>query len=414
MSKNTRTLILADPDMGEQLSARLKLKNADVLCFQDPYDLLTELSKRSCSTVLLSAPRADLVGLCRASRRLQAGARVLAICPPSGEPELKDLPREVLDDYFIYPPTDADIEKILASAPPAGKKTISTGQADITADQLGELVTSARSIATLETRIAELVTAQLGSPVEWVNTDDLAPNTKPLLQSDTTPSHALVAKRQIGASPTDAAEQFLESIQQLLPSLISTANRTQGLHRLAITDHLTGANNRRYFYNATERILTRASTENFRVTLLLYDIDNFKKYNDKYGHAAGDEILRETAAMMKLTSRPHDIVARIGGDEFAVLFWDADPLRSPDSQPPDTAFALAKRFCTMIAHHEFPSLGPDAIGTLTISGGLASFPSEGETCQQLLRNADEKLKKVKLTGKNAIRIIGDPTEMETG
>lgn len=411
MSKNTRTLILADADMGEQLSARLD--NADVVCYEDPYDLLSELAKQRCSIVILTAPRPDFAGLCRASRRLQADVRLLAICPPSAEPEIKDLTREVLDEYFIYPPTDADIARILASAPQVAIAPLDAGQAILTPRQYSELVTSARSVTALETYICELVSAQLDSPVEWINAADLPPNTQPLLQTNTTPPHALVARRQVGVSPAGQAERFLESLRQLLPALISTAQRTQGLHQLAITDHLTGAYNRRYFYHATERILARAAKENFRVTLLLYDIDNFKQYNDKYGHAAGDEILRETAAMMKLTSRPHDIIARIGGDEFAVLFWDSEPLRSPDSQPPDTAFALARRFCTMVAQHEFPSLGPDAVGTLTISGGLAAFPHDGTTCRQLLRNADARLKKVKRTGKNAIRIIGDPTELET-
>ena len=412
MSKNTRTLILADAYVGEQLSARLD--NADVVCYEDPYDLLTELGKRRCSIVLLTAPRPDFAGICRASRRLQADARLLAICPPSAEPQVKDLAGEVLDEYFIYPPTDADIARILACAREAAVAPLDAGQASLTARQYSELVTSARSVAALETRIAEFITAQLGSPVEWINAADLAPNAQPLLQTNATPPHALVGKRQIGESSAGQAGRLLESLRQLLPALISTAQRTQGLHHLAITDHLTGAYNRRYFYNATERILTRAAGENFRVTLLLYDIDDFKRYNDKYGHAAGDEILRETAALMKLTSRPHDIVARIGGDEFAVLFWDPEPPRSPDSQPPDTAFALAKRFCAMVAQHEFPSLGPDAVGTLTISGGLAGFPHDGTTCRQLLRNADARLKNVKRTGKNAIRLIGNPDDLQSG
>ena len=187
---------------------------------------------------------------------------------------------------------------------------------------------------------------------------------------------------------------------------MATARRTQSLHRLAITDHLTGAYNRRYFYHATDRILARAGANSFRVTLLLFDIDDFKRYNDAYGHAAGDEILRETTRLIRRTTRSHDVVARIGGDEFAVLFWDPAEPRHPNSKSPDTAYMVAERFRAAVSRHEFPSLGPEARGALTISGGLATFPAGGRTCRELLRTADGALRGVKKTGKNAFRLIG--------
>ena len=184
------------------------------------------------------------------------------------------------------------------------------------------------------------------------------------------------------------------------------AQRTVTLHQLATTDHLTGAYNRRYFYHLTEHILKRAKASRFRVTLLLYDIDDFKHYNETYGHAAGDEILRETAALMKRTCRSHDVVARIGGDEFAALFWDVQPPRRPSSQPLQDFWRLAERFRRAVGAHSFASLGPEAKGVLSISGGLANFPADGQTCLELLRAADQALRAVKRTGKNGIRIVG--------
>lgn len=191
-----------------------------------------------------------------------------------------------------------------------------------------------------------------------------------------------------------------------MPALVSTAERTESLHRLAVTDHLTGAYNRRYFYHLTDRILAQAEGRGYRVTLLLYDVDDLKQYNDTYGHAAGDEILRETAAMMREITRSQDIVARIGGDEFAVLFWDSDPPRDPGSEPLDSAYDLADRFRRAVAGMEFPSLGPDAAGVLSISGGLANYPKDGASCRELLRSADRALDQAKRAGKNGIRIIG--------
>ena len=87
---------------------------------------------------------------------------------------------------------------------------------------------------------------------------------------------------------------------------------------------MTGLKNRRYIREFTRQIIEYARKENGRVTLLVFDIDDFKKYNDTYGHTAGDEILKQAASLMHRCCRPHDVVGRIGGDEFAVVFWD-DP-----------------------------------------------------------------------------------------
>ena len=101
-----------------------------------------------------------------------------------------------------------------------------------------------------------------------------------------------------------------------------------------------------------------------------------------------------------------DVVARIGGDEFAVLFWDSQGPRSPQSQPLHTAADLAERFRQAVSREEFPLLGPQAVGHLTISGGLAMYPRDGQDVRQLLRSADQALKKGKKAGKNTIQIIG--------
>jgi len=184
------------------------------------------------------------------------------------------------------------------------------------------------------------------------------------------------------------------------------AKQGDALHRLAITDHLTGAYNRRYFYQVTDQILDHSEKTGRRVALLLFDIDDFKRYNDTYGHASGDEILRECTRLIRRTTRQQDLVARIGGDEFVVLFWDNSEPRKPGSSLPQSAYVMSERFCKAVAHHEFPSLGPEARGVLTISGGLATFPEDGKTCRQLLRSADKALLNAKKIGKNNIHLIG--------
>ncbi|MEX0885385.1 MAG: GGDEF domain-containing protein [Phycisphaeraceae bacterium] len=174
------------------------------------------------------------------------------------------------------------------------------------------------------------------------------------------------------------------------------------LETMAMRDELTGVWNRRYFSRFLDRLLERAARDRSQVTLLVFDIDNFKHYNDRYGHPAGDEILRETARLMQSFVRSHDVVARIGGDEFAVIFWDAEAKRRPDSHHPESVRQAARRFQQAVRAHRFPKLLNEAAGTLTISGGLASFPWDGRTPQELMEKADEMAMQSKQAGKNAI------------
>ncbi|MBB6428404.1 GGDEF domain-containing protein [Algisphaera agarilytica] len=175
------------------------------------------------------------------------------------------------------------------------------------------------------------------------------------------------------------------------------------LRDLAMKDELTGVWNRRYFNHFLKKILDRAAAGRQQVTLLLFDIDDFKLYNDAYGHAAGDEILVGVANLMKSSVREHDVVARIGGDEFAVIFWDAgEEPRKAHSKHPDDVLNAAKRFQKAVCDHRFPKLLDKAHGTLTISGGLAGFPWDGRTPEDLLEAADTMAMQSKQQGKNAI------------
>ncbi|MCH8193800.1 MAG: diguanylate cyclase, partial [Planctomycetes bacterium] len=109
--------------------------------------------------------------------------------------------------------------------------------------------------------------------------------------------------------------------------------RMRQLERLATEDDLTGLKNRRYIWEFAKQILERTRKEGGRVTLLVYDIDDFKRYNDVCGHPVGDRVLKEAAVLMSRCCRAHDVVGRIGGDEFAVVFWDDASDRKPTPEP---------------------------------------------------------------------------------
>ncbi len=199
--------------------------------------------------------------------------------------------------------------------------------------------------------------------------------------------------------------------------LADVEQRIRHLERLATTDDLTGLKNRRYLWEFARQILGHARQTQGRVTLLVFDIDNFKHYNDVYGHLTGDEILRQAALLMRRCCRSHDVVGRIGGDEFAVVFWD-DPYRTAGdvererraatAEHPREAILVARRFQKAFGNADLHLLGPGGEGVLTISGGLASFPRDGATVEQLFERADLALRDAKTSGKNRIYLVGEP------
>ncbi len=204
--------------------------------------------------------------------------------------------------------------------------------------------------------------------------------------------------------------------------------RVKQLERLATTDDLTSLKNRRYIWEFSRQILEHARKENGHVTLLIFDIDNFKHYNDVYGHSVGDKILKQAAILMQRCCRAHDVVGRIGGDEFAVVFWDdprpktigreaesrrrsralATERRSAIADHPKEVIFIAKRFREEFEKAELHLLGPKGEGVLTISGGLSSFPRDGSTVQELFQKADKALLGAKRSGKNRIYLVGKP------
>jgi diguanylate cyclase (GGDEF)-like protein/putative nucleotidyltransferase with HDIG domain len=161
----------------------------------------------------------------------------------------------------------------------------------------------------------------------------------------------------------------------------------------AIRDPLTGLYNRRYFFEALEKEVRRCERYGSHASLALFDIDDFKRINDTYGHATGDDVLRRVAGIAEGLIRPVDSFARIGGEEFALLM--------PETQQLD-ALLVAERLRTAISRH---SILPDK--RVTVSGGVSSCPQDASQRDELERRADAALYWAKRNGKDICAVASE-------
>lgn len=163
--------------------------------------------------------------------------------------------------------------------------------------------------------------------------------------------------------------------------------------RLAIMDELTGLYNRRYFFSSLESEIIRARRYGYPVSLLFLDLDFFKRYNDRYGHIVGDQLLRELGGILRKEIRTVDIPARYGGEEFAIIL----PMTQRSG-----AISVAERIRRRVMENPFCT-GLIPSGThITISIGVSSFPEDAKDADMLIRKADNALYKAKELGRNKV------------
>ncbi len=163
------------------------------------------------------------------------------------------------------------------------------------------------------------------------------------------------------------------------------------MKKLSMTDALTGLFNRRYFDIRLEEEFLRANRYNLILSLAILDIDDFKPFNDTEGHIAGDNILKEVAFIMTSAVRSHDILARFGGEEFAIIM--------PQTTKAE-AFHVAERIRENIKRNIKPTWKKYHKKQLTICGGVATYPECGPMKEELVRCADKALYRAKNLGKD--------------
>lgn len=187
--------------------------------------------------------------------------------------------------------------------------------------------------------------------------------------------------------------RLLEIICQQVSIAIENARLYQQMHDLATMDGLTGAYNRLYFQDKILEEFNRAKEEEYELSLIIFDIDHFKKFNDTYGHLFGDKVLKSISAYIQRTLRKEDIFARFGGEEFVILM----PHTSLQ-QAVEKAEEIRKGIASLTITDRVVE------ASVNISLGVSSIPHTANNPNELVRTADDALYEAKESGRNNVKV----------
>jgi diguanylate cyclase (GGDEF)-like protein len=195
----------------------------------------------------------------------------------------------------------------------------------------------------------------------------------------------------------EAVKDVYDGFRQLVQITgmsIATLNLQARLEHQSVRDSLTGLFNRHFMEIFLERELSRAARRKQVLAVIMLDVDHFKKFNDTYGHTAGDTALKEIAAIFQSNIRAEDVACRYGGEEFAILLPDISMT---------IAAERAEKILRAVANLRV-TVGAETYDEFSVSIGIAYFPSDGESSEVLLRKADEALYRSKRQGRNRISL----------
>jgi diguanylate cyclase (GGDEF)-like protein/PAS domain S-box-containing protein len=201
-----------------------------------------------------------------------------------------------------------------------------------------------------------------------------------------------------GAFPENQ-QQLAQAVGDSIALALSNLRLRETLRQQSIRDPLTGLFNRRYLEESLTRELSRATRAGQPVSVILLDLDHFKRFNDTFGHAAGDHLLRELAKILQAHIRLSDIACRFGGEEFTLILPEAS-LEIAQQR----AETLRRKVSELRLQYEGQPLGD-----VTLSLGVAAFPQHGRRNDDLLRSADEALYRAKGGGRNQVQVAPPPS-----
>lgn len=186
--------------------------------------------------------------------------------------------------------------------------------------------------------------------------------------------------------------QFGMLFAQLVALVLDNAQLRETLRQQSIRDPLTELFNRRYMEETLERQIRRMTRHDTPLSIIMLDIDHFKKFNDNFGHPAGDALLRAMGQFLKHQVRAEDVACRYGGEEFALILPEATL---------EVAYQRAEVVRETVKELQVHYAG-EALGPITLSLGVATFPQHGSTSEAVLKAADVALYKAKQSGRNRV------------
>ena len=193
----------------------------------------------------------------------------------------------------------------------------------------------------------------------------------------------------------------LRQLLQLTGMAVASLNLRSKLENQSIRDSLTGLFNRYFMQISLERELSRAARRKQALAVFMLDIDHFKQFNDKHGHAAGDTSLRAIAEVFRNSIRDEDIACRYGGEEFTIILPDVTP---------EVAYLRAESIRRAVANLRVP-LDSEVCGGFSVSIGVALYPRDGETVDLLLQRADQALYRAKRQGRDQVALYAETPVM---
>jgi len=270
----------------------------------------------------------------------------------------------------------------------------------ITTRQGGESLVDENLITSIRSTLGQLIPVSFETTEIIVKAEshelpagEVAPlrfETHALLKQENRAAGALMISRAEGEF-SEKDRQILELFGTQISLLLGRIHAREQIIALAETDDLTGIWNKRFFRRQLPQEIERSRTYNIPLSLLLFDIDDFKEINDSLGHVIGDVVLSELCGSVREMLRPPDFIARFGGDEFAIILPHTDLVG---------ASSVAERILAIVRKLTIPT-DEEGFVQCSISIGIAEFdPDRDLSANELVRRADEKLYVSKRQGKN--------------
>ncbi len=210
---------------------------------------------------------------------------------------------------------------------------------------------------------------------------------------------------KVARAAQETNEQLEQQLNESSDEISFLRENIASIQQEAMTDPLTGVKNRKTFDVAIEKTIDRAREEETPMSLVLADVDHFKRFNDKWGHQTGDQVLRLVADMMKQNVKGQDVLARYGGEEFAIIL----PATSRDN-----GVKLADRIREAVGARALKKRrSNESMGNVTLSMGVAELRS-GDTVEAIIERADKCLYQAKAAGRNQVVSDADLTTDSEG